>query len=160
MTPAGYNRAILSGLAKIPEAVQFDEVFGKDNVDHFISHSGTRKAGNVWTSTVNFGGRYELSMQIPVKMGRSFDEVLTVQGSPMFVLMEISEISLENGVSGRMNSSFEKQYGHFDAAKWKKVYEAKGDFSVIGIPLKKDQPVVGFDEYVAASRRDRIRVPR
>jgi hypothetical protein len=35
----------------------------------------------------------------------------------------------------------------FGAAEWKKVVEAKGDFSVIGIQLKRNSPVPNWDKY-------------
>jgi hypothetical protein len=39
-------------------------------------------------------------------------------------------------------------HARFGKDKWKKIYEAKGDFSVIGVDLKTDAPVTNFEAYV------------
>ena len=157
-TVEGYKKAVLSGLDKIPEARQFDEIFGKENVDHFIGYSGDRQDCR-WTTDVYLRGRYGLSMQVKVQMGRSFDEVLEVVGDPIFVMVEFREVS-EDGISARMNSGFEREYGHFDRKKWREIYDGHGNFAAAGIPLKEDQPVEHFDEFVAGVRRDRVQVKR
>jgi hypothetical protein len=156
----GYHKAVLSGLDQIPQARQFDELFGKENVDHFIGYSGDRNDCD-WNSEVYFAGRYCLTMRVPVRMGRSFDEVLEVRGEPKFYMVEITEVDDSDGQIGAfMRSNFQSQYGRFGSEKWDKLYQAQGDFSAVGIPIKRDEPVDRFDDLVAAVRRDRVQVDR
>lgn len=160
-TTKGYKKAVLSGIKQIPEASQIDEIFNKKNVDHSISYSGSLKVGNTFRSKAYFGGRYTLSMEVPVRMGRSFDQVLEVLGEPKFYLNEVKEINVSSSgqVGAIYNTSLKTPYP-FDVATWKKIYEAKGDFSVVDIQLKYDQPVKHFREYKKAWRGDMIKVKR
>lgn len=154
----GYKKAVRSGLKMIPEAKQIEELLGDS--DHFISYSGSRSVGNNWNTEVYFYGRYVLTMQVPVRMGYEFDEVLEVLDEPKFYLVEVRSIEFY-GNDNNPGASFEQgdDYPYpFTAKDWAKVYQAKGDFSVIGIDLKKDQPVKDFEKYVHAKRRDRVKV--
>lgn len=158
-TPAGYNRAVLDGLAKIPEASQIDEIFGKKNVDHFIGYSGDRN-DCTWTTHVCFGGRYELTMQVDVQVNREFDEIVKVLGEPEFHLVKVRKIT-EDTMGAFYDSRFGKTHGHFDKKKWRLLYNAGGDFTAIGIPVDPSQPPIkGFDEFSAGMRRDRIVIER
>lgn len=151
-TRAGYRKAVLSGLKTIPEAKQIEELLGDS--DHFISYHGSRELGNEWYTEVHFGGRYSLTMQVPVRMGRDFDEVLEVIGDPTFLFLEANAI-IEDGRGVTFDRSAERR---FTAKEWAEIYEAKGDFSVIGITLKQDEPLEGFDKYVENVRKDHIKV--
>lgn len=154
----GYQRAILSGLKQIPEARQFDELFGKENVDHFISYHGSRKLGNEWQTEVFFGGRYTLTMVVPVQMGRSFDEVLKVLAEPTFYFREVQKVEDYSGqVGADFDTRSERQFGE---KEWSAIYSAKGDFAAGGIEMKDRSPVARFEDYVRATRRDRIKVRR
>ena len=157
-TMEGYKRAVRSGLAMIPEASQVEDTFGDS--DHFISYSGSRELGNTWNTEVFFYGRYVLTMQVKVRMGYSFDKVLEVLGEPQFFLSEVDYVEFdENGQIGvryKTDGPVSTIPYPFSLAKWKKVYAANGDFSVIGCKLDKDHPVPHFSDYVYAIRRDRI----
>lgn len=147
---ANYNRAIQSGLDTIPEARQIEEVLGEAH--HSISYHGSRSVGNDWNTEVYLYGRYELLMQVPVRMGYQFDEVLEVAGEPQFYLLEVQSIEYY-GNDRRPGASYaqgdEWPYP-FGAEEWAKVYAADGDFSVIGIELNKEAPVDGFEDYMNA----------
>lgn len=156
-TMEGYKQAVLSGLEQIPEARQMDELFGKSNVDHFISYHGSLDAGSTWNSEVFFADRYRLTMQVPVKMGRSFNEVLDVLGKPKFWLIEVTSIDISERSADVKEPT---NLNPFGLDQWEKVLEAEGNFSVLGIEFKKDQPVRGFARYVAMVRRDRVQVDR
>lgn len=154
----GYQKAVISGLKQIPEASQIDDIFGKENVDHFISYSGDLENGCRWSSEVFFAEKYILTMQVPVRMGRSFDKVLEVQGEPKFYLNEVDSIEKKNkGYIGNLNSTF-KWSEPFGVKKWKRIYEAGGDFSAAAITLKLNQPVKYFSQYQSQWRRDRIKI--
>jgi hypothetical protein len=139
-----------------------DEIFGKKNVDHSISYSGSLKKGSNFYSTAYFGGRYTLTMAVPVRMGRSFDQVLEVLGEPKFYLDEVRQISFHPS-SGKTGATFDasfKRPNPIEVATWKKIYKAKGDFSVVDIYLKQNQPVKHFTEYENNCRRPMIKIER
>jgi len=152
-----YTQAVKSGFKKIPEAMQVERLFGE--ADHFISYSGPHVPQN-WYTEVFFYGRYVLTMQVEVKTNSAFSEVTEVVGEPKFYLVEVKEIE---GVSpdgtgwpgASFNGSGQRTFGLTD---WKKIYDAKGDLSVIGITIHKDQPVDNFDFYVRATKAPRIQV--
>lgn len=150
-TREGYIKAVRSGFKLIPEAQQIEEILGDS--DHFISYNGSLELGNEWNTEVFFGGRYCLTMQVPVKMDRAFDRVLAVLGPAKFDLVEIERIDDDGLV--RYNPKAERR---FTATEWAKIYKAKGDFSVIGIKLKKGPPVKNFEKSVGQVRKDRIKV--
>ena len=47
---------------------------------------------------------------------------------------------------------------NIDEAGWQKLVVAKGDWSVLGISVKKNEPVTNFDEYVRRWREARVKV--
>lgn len=154
-TREGYLNALRSGLKQIPAARQMEEVYG--DVDHAISYHGSRKLGNEWYTEVFLHGRYKLTMRVPVRMGRDFDQVLEAEGEPRFTLVEVDQIRINpnGGVGASFNSSAQQNFG---IEEWKKIYEAGGDLSALGIIVKK-KPLTNWDRYVAEVRRPRIKLP-
>ena len=64
----------------------------------------------------------------------------------MFQLNEVEKI--ERLEDGRFYVSYAPDsQRRFGGREWKRLYEARGDLSVLGIQLMKDQPIVLFDEY-------------
>jgi len=148
-----YKQAVKSGFPKIPQAKQIEQLLGES--DHFISYHGSRSLGQEWNTEVFFADRYELAMQVEVKVDYWFSEVLEVVGEPKFYLAEITSVDYDNGGVGANMLGIHSEFG---PKEWAKVYQAKGDFSVIGIQLKKNAPVPRFEEYVRATRRDCVQV--
>lgn len=153
-TREGYLQALQSGLKQIPAARQMEKVYG--DVDHTISYHGSLELGNEWNTEVFLHGRYKMTMRLPVRMGRDFDRVLGIEGEPRFTLVEIDRVRInQNGTVGAsFNSAAQQTFG---IEEWKKIYEADGDLSVLGITVKK-KPVENFEQYVAAKRRDIIQL--
>ena len=147
-----YTQAVKSGFKKIPEAMQVEQLFGE--ADHFISYSGPY-VPQEWNTEVFFYGRYELTMQVQVKTNSAFSEVTEVVGEPKFYLHEVKEIRGADAGEARYNGSGQRTFG---LTEWKKIYNAKGDFSVIGITIHKDQPVDNFDRFAKGVKEPRIRV--
>jgi hypothetical protein len=147
-----YKRAVKSGFSRFPEAMQMESLFGEG--DHFISspgHDGIRK----WNSVVFFGCRYTLTMEVHIKTDPEFSRVTEVVGSPLFILNEATQVTTSPDGSVRTQFSNDWKFGLND---WKKVFDAKGDFSVIGIKTKNDAGIQGFDAYVKGEREPRLRV--
>lgn len=152
-TMEGYKEAVKSGRRQIPEANQIEELFGES--DHFIGYHGDRSIGNDWNTEVHFYGRYALTMQVDVKMPTDFNQVEAVLGEPKFYLIEVGKVRKSD--TGQIGANIVNDF-KFNLDDWKKVYKAKGDFGVIGLDIKKGQPVKDFDLYVQATRKDRPRV--
>ena len=134
-TEKGYKNALRSGMKKIPEARQMDEMFTQ--VDHSIAYHGDRSVGNDWSTEVFFHGRYVLTMQVSVKMGYQFNKVLKVIGEPKFYLFEVK--SVEN-YDGQIGASFAGDGQRtFNAAEWKRSIKQKEIFlSLVSICRKNN----------------------
>lgn len=133
----GHQTFEANGLAQIEPAVQVDEIY--DRCMHHISYG--RTADTVyWQTKTCFGGRYHLSMQVQIEIESNTKGYVT--GEPEYYLWEVSEVT-PNGGGASYSDTFE-----FGPAEWKKVYEANGDFSVIGYKIKTGPPVEHFNDYV------------
>ncbi len=136
-------RAVKSGYGQIPQAGQIDQLIGE--ADHFIS--GPPNSGRYeWCTDVYFGGRYELGLRQDVEVNTWTDEVKAI-GQPTFYLNVVQKVGVEP--DGRFNVAYNTLLGRkFGAGDWAKIVKAKGDFSVIGIHLERNNPVPNFDKYV------------
>ena len=130
------EQMVPSGYAMIPQAKQIDDLLGP--AWHSCSNY---KEPNVveWITTELFAGRYKLEMRVNVEVDRRSGNISKITGEPRFMLCEVYDIE-GRGVSY-------KYWHEFGAEKWIKIVKAKGDFSVIGIHLDRDNPVPGFAEY-------------
>jgi hypothetical protein len=145
-----YRAVHLSAKQSLPIAVQMEELFG--DADHFITHFGfSGQKSNTWNTEVYFDGRYTLTMQVEILINYS-KKALVVSGNPKFYLHEV--IKIDHLPDGRIQSKYGMNR-EFTAEEWTKLYENKGDFSVIGIELR-DDPLSGFDEYEQGWRSPRI----
>jgi hypothetical protein len=89
--------------------------------------------------------KYEFRLGMDVEFDKSWVEVVRF-GEPLFQLDVV--LAVEQLEDGRFSVSYtEGSQRRFGEQEWKKLYEARGDFSVLGISLRKDQPVPLFDEY-------------
>jgi hypothetical protein len=136
-----FEKPVPSGLQKIQQARQMEELFG--SAAHAISNLRDDGLTAEWKTIVLFGGRYELWMTVPVRLTENFDEVTVVLRTPEFKLFEVSATTDE----GRGVLYDPRGARHFSADDWAKIYRAKGDFSVVGIAMKQNQPVRNFDRY-------------
>ena len=149
--PEGYKQAVKSGFSKIPEALQIEGVFGE--ADHFITYSGANIPKD-WHTEVFFAGRYSLTMQVEVTTDSGFSKIMEVKGRPRFYLQEVGMVDITP--SGSVETSFLNEW-KFSSEDWKKIIEANGDLSVIGIPIKHNDPVKNFDAYSSSEGRVKVR---
>jgi hypothetical protein len=82
-------------------------------------------------------GRYELTMQLPVKFDAAGENVVGY-GEPAFYLQEAEKFE-DRCVS--YNTAGARQFG---PREWQRLVTAEGDFNAIGYPMVKDKPVAGF----------------
>lgn len=155
------ERGVRDGLKKIPEAAQLDELFGKENVDHFVSYSGP-STSKKWNSEVYFGGRYALTMQVEVKMSSRLDRVVSVVGEPKFYLVKYKSIEEHSpGVFGGSTDQNPNIPYPFDVSTWKRIYDARGDVSLLDSTIDVHQePLPHFDDFVKGKRSPRQKIRR
>ena len=144
-----FEKPVPSGLRLIPEAGQMESLFGP--ALHKICNLNERKMTAEWQTLVFVGDRYELAMRAPVRLPESFEHIEAVLKTPEFELREVSAIT-NNGFGAKYDP---KGQHRFDLDDWRKLYRAKGDFSVIGIQLK-NQAVVDFGKYRNVMFRGRV----
>jgi hypothetical protein len=140
--PENYSRALEHGLTTIPAARQFQELFPNSR-NSYAYYWGVKHAPELQCQTILYS-RYELTLQIQVKFDGQRSKVISF-GEPVFLLKEIKGVTLLNG--GRADIRSGDLQNHFGAIEWKKVYQARGDFSILGLKLVRDNPVANLDTW-------------
>ena len=93
-------------------------------------------------------------MQVDVAVDYKANTVTQV-GTPTFYIDELTEVYTSRDGGGVGATSRRPEGGwKFSTDEWEKVYESGGDFGKIGITIL-DDPLPGFDTYVAATRKPR-----
>jgi hypothetical protein len=138
----GHQEFAVNGVSQIKYAKEMNKLF--DDCRHYITY-GTVETPN-FTSVAYFGDRYELTMQVPVKIESA--SLGSVVGEPMFILNEIDSISVSP--TGSVSASFSRNR-QFGVDEWREVYDSQGDFSRIGFNINPT-PVPNFSDYTAATR--------
>jgi hypothetical protein len=131
---------------KIVELREFEELFP----DHALKGA----FGRVEARTI-LHLRYDLKMTIHVKVNED-DFTVSDPGTPSFELYEVTRAS---GVAGAWGLVSQPRL-EFGRAEWRKVVAARGDFSVLGVQLVKDQPVPNLDAYWKTETDEWARVQR
>jgi hypothetical protein len=140
-----YRNIVLSARTMIPTAVEMERLFPV--ADHSVPIAG----GPVtWTTKVFFGGRFQLLMQVDVKISRISERISKVIGEPEFRLWEVQSLTIhpDGRVDAKMFGEHERAFG---LKEWSKIVADHGAFTVLGLSTE-GPPVNGFDAY-AASRR-------
>lgn len=142
---ASYERIHLNGIAKVPWAVKMEQRYPE--IDHFITHFGMdAKLPNVWNSEAYFGGRYVITLQVPVAIDYE-DETLRVTGEPSFFLTEISTVAVDG--SGTYGDSLD-----FGKAEFDKLIESGWDYAAIKFVINPT-PVPRFELAMAMAQAPR-----
>jgi hypothetical protein len=135
---------VQSGYAAVPEAKQIDDLFGP--AWHGV-YNYTEPDTVEWQTKAQFGGRYELSMIVPLQVNRRTGKIRQVLGKPRFLLYSIINVQLRpDGTVDQVRFGESKE---LSPADWEKVVAAKGDFSVIGLSIVRGKPVANFNAYRA-----------
>ena len=149
-----YIQTVKSGINSLPWPKEMEALFGEG--DHFITHYGFKPGPKEWTTEVFFGGRYTLSLKVDVDVDYKTQTIKTSVSTPKFYLFEVG--SVQRGARGVEGADISNQW-ILDEAKWKKLVQAKGDWSVLEIPVKTNSPVQDFDEYVRGLRAPVVKIP-
>ena len=154
---SAYKITVGSGLVELPWPSQIESLFGE--ADHFIVHYGFLGGGlkdEEWQSVVYFGGRYELALSVQVKVDYGKNQVVKSVSPPLFYLKEIQSIDAITS-DGGVDASVANVWV-INEEKWKKLFDAKGDWLAIDISVDLKNPMPEFENYVQSCRRDRIKV--
>lgn len=138
--PRNYSKALEHGLATVPAAREFQELFpGAHN--SYAYYAGVKNTPELQCQTLLYG-RYELTLQIEVKFDGERAKVISY-GEPRFFLKEVQSVTPLS--DGRFYISAGELQFRFGPQEWQKVYDAHGDFSVLGVKLVKDKPVPNLE---------------
>jgi hypothetical protein len=137
-----YSKALDHGLATIPVARQFQELFpGSHN--SYAYYAGVKNTPELQCQTLLYG-RYELTLQIEVKFDDQRTKVVSY-GDPAFSLEEIESVTFfDDGRVGIRNGDLHHRFG---AKEWGQVYQAHGEFSALGLKPVKDKPVPNLEAW-------------
>jgi hypothetical protein len=137
-----YARTVASAIGTEPNVRSFDALF--PNGEHFISYFTGLAGQPLWNSKAGLYGRYVLTMQFDVALDRKAG-TLTASGQPEFHLVEVESITALP--DGRAEIRYGPTQEQFGPVEWRKLVESGGDLSVLGIDVKKEQPVAGFEAH-------------
>ena len=126
----------------------FDPNNKRDNIAYVDPNSPIR-----WWLTAGLHKRYLLTMKtdlVSAEIDPETEEIIS-PGSheePVFSLREVSSIFIQPRFvlfEQRYAVPKSKEVMILTADEWKKLVKAGGDFSVLGIELKKDDPIPNFE---------------
>jgi len=137
----------------VDPALEMEQFFGE--ADHFITFPEST-VGHEWHSVVYIHGRYKLHMKVHVELNNSTYRVEGMLDEPVFYLFEMDH--RDSGGSGDQVGMAFKGQSVFGIEEWRRLVDAGGDFSAIGIKVVPDNPVPGVEAYIEACRKDLVRV--
>lgn len=142
------------GIKTLPHVAEMRQFFPAAPKIHFIEQLGLQVGADPkrfphWNTVIWIGGRYELTYQTSVDPDYHSHSIKH-SGAAAFVLCEVTNIT-----HGGRGAQFDQAGGHsFSEAEWNKIVAANGDFRVIGVHLKTNDPVSGIEGYISAWRQN------
>jgi len=150
-----YKATVRHGIKNVPHVQEVMKMFPGVPTDHFITQYGFEKDKPVqWNTEMFIYGRYIFTYQVDVVVDYQNNRIEKILTNAQFAMREITNVTDYGDNIGARFGSDDK----FGEKKWNMVVASKGDFSVIGINLKTNSPVPRFNEFVNATRRDRVQV--
>lgn len=164
--PEFYKRMLEYRRTTIPQLPEFERLFPKYlcNFDYSISKviiDPNDKRDNIayldpnsplpWCLSAGLHKRYLLIMKIDIvyaKIDPETEEIISPgsHDEPVFNLREVTFVEAPLKLfGGRYTSAYHEEVKTLAADEWKKLVQADGDFRVLGIELKKDDPIPNFE---------------
>jgi hypothetical protein len=137
----GMASAERSGPAVIPFVGEFDRLY--PGAVHSISYYTGTAGPPTWYSKVGLHGRYVLYVECPIEFDWTRFRI-TGYGKPTFWLSEVAEFAPLG--DGRVQITY-LLHRSYELADWRKLVAAGGDLAALGIEVKKDRPLPGFDRH-------------
>ena len=134
-----YNAAIQSGIHGISYPGQFNRLFpgASNGISYYTGVVGKPK----WYSKIGLNRRYVLRLFVDIELDGARTNIVST-GPPSGDLCELTSITPHP--SGAMSIAAGKGW-KLTSDDWKRLFEAHGDFGVLGITLETNKPVEGFD---------------
>src|SRR2546430_9815121 len=89
-----HDKVVQHGIETLSLAREVNSLFGASNVDHFISNFGSKIHTPVWHSLVFFGGRYRLSLEVPVAIDYENCILNGATESAVVYVNEVTEVDI------------------------------------------------------------------
>jgi hypothetical protein len=150
-----HDKVVRDGVENLILPKEVESLFGMSNVDHFISNFGSKTNTPVWNSVAYFGGRYELTLQVPISIDYEKCSLNGAVNSAMVVINEVIKVDISK--SGIAGATLEGEW-RLNENLWKWLVKNNGDWTMVQVPIVTNAPVNGFDEFVRQKRepiRDR-----
>jgi hypothetical protein len=141
-----YDAAIQSGVSGQSYPGQFNKLFpgAKNTISYYTGVVGPSS----WTSSIGLHGRYVFAMNLSIAFDKTRTKIVSY-GSPTFYLYEIPKIDQKPNENPYLHVN---QMTTFSGDSWDRLVKAKGALSILGITLKTNKPVEGFEAYWRALR--------
>ena len=140
---AGHDMTVRYGEQNDALVQQFMEITPGDGQWNWISYFDGYGGRPHWNSFGKLYDRYTLEMQFDIEINyrrRDFKRI----SEPRFYVLEVIEVEVPSSPKHGIGCKFGDGFT-FGLDEWKTLVKNKGDFSSIGIELKKDSPVDNFD---------------
>jgi hypothetical protein len=111
---------------------------------HSISYFNEELSEGQWNSMVPLHDRYILEVNMmPFHVTKRAGRVRIIHhGSPRFELYDVESINVRPGGSIQYGRTVVR---HFGIAEWERLVASGGDWSTIGVELRENDPIDGFD---------------
>ena len=139
---AGHDGTVTFGEQNNKFVKQFDCLTPQIGKSHWISYYDGYGGTPTWNSFARLHDRYKLTMQFKISLDRRGHK-FKIDGQPHFIVNEVLAVDFR-GVGEGTSVGLGEQYS-FGVGEWKTLVENDGDFSSIGIQLKKNSPVEGIE---------------
>jgi hypothetical protein len=131
----------------LPVAVAMEKQF--PSTDHMITHYGMTSSGpNIWNTSSYFGGRYELTMQVPITINY-LNNTFVVSGPLVVYLVEASECRRDGGM--QYNGNAHRQFSEEEILL---LIKSGWDWGVLNVSINPE-PVKYFEIVEAMCRAPR-----
>jgi hypothetical protein len=134
---------VANALAEVELLKEFHTLYPESK--HFISNIARTSPPPKWNSIAGLYGRYVVHIQVPIAVHRK-ELKITIVGEPLFELREVASIVRTS--DGRRDASYGENRT-LSMQQWATLVANKGDWSSLGISLRKDAPLADFGDYWA-----------
>jgi hypothetical protein len=139
-TMNNYDLAIQSGVRGSMYPREFNRLF--PNAINVISYYTGEIGPPTWTSSIGLYNRYVFKLRLSIELDSARTNIIST-GPPTFYLYEIPKIDVRPNAEPYIHL---QQLGEFSADAWRRLVEANGDFSALGVVLQTNNPVQDFED--------------
>ena len=130
-----YDKTVEEGLKNNKYIQEFNGLY-PNSYNHISYFTGNEKLPPLWNSETIIYERYRLTMQMSIR--HNMGGTITKSEDPKYYLTEIIDVEIMK--DGRISYE-EKGITHFSKKEWLNLFKNKGNYSNMGLELKKNQPI-------------------